>query len=72
MKFNSIKCKVMHFGNKNVGSDYLIDALNTEKRIDLEVSECKRSLGVFLSSVLKWSKHVSNVASKENKELGCC
>ena len=37
---------------------------------DLKVSECERDLRVFVSSDIKWSKHVSNKASKANKVLG--
>ena len=40
------------------------DDLSTKLRINLEVSECERDL---VSSDLKWSKHVSNIASKANK-----
>ena len=43
----------MHFGNINLGFDYIIDNLSTEQRIDLEVSECEKGLGVFVSSDLK-------------------
>ena len=53
MKLNSNKCKVTHFGNKNVKSVYFIDDLSAEKRIKLETSECERDLGVLVSSYLK-------------------
>ena len=42
MKLNSSKCKLMHFGNKNVELDYFIDGLSTEQRINLQASECER------------------------------
>ena len=66
MKLNSSKCKVKHFGYRNVGSNYFIDDLSTEQRIDLEVSESDLS---FRTTELKWSKHVSNIGSKGNKGL---
>ena len=70
MKLNSSKCKVIHFGNKNLRSEYSIDDLTTEQRIKLDVSECERDMGVLVSSDLKWSKHVANIASRANKVLG--
>ena len=39
------------------------------KKINLEVSECERDLEVFVSSGLKCSKRVSNIASKANRVL---
>ena len=60
----------MHFGNENVGSDFFIDDLSTEQKIDLEVSKCELDLGVFVSSNLQWNKHVSNVAPKVMKIFG--
>ena len=60
----------MHFGNKNIGSDFFIEDLSTEQRIGLEVSECGRDLGVFVLLDLKEHKHVSNIASKASKVLG--
>ena len=50
MKLNSRKFKVMHFGNKYIESDFFIDDLSTEKIINLEVTECERDLGFFVSS----------------------
>ena len=70
MKLNSNKCKVMQFGNKNARPVYFIYDLSTGQRIYLEVSECKRDLGVIVSLDLIWNKHASNIASKANKVLG--
>ena len=70
MKLNSNKCRVMHFGNKNARYDYSLDDLSTGQRISLEVSECERDLGVFVSSDFKWLIHVLNISLKTNKISG--
>ena len=59
-----------YFGNKNLRSVYFIDDPTTLQRIKLDVSECERDLRVLVSSDLKSSKHVANIASQVNKELG--
>ena len=60
----------MHFGNKNLRSKYSIDDPITKQRNKLDVLEYERDLAVFISSDLKWSKHVANIALKMNKVLG--
>ena len=67
MKLNSSKCKVLHFGNKNVESVYFIDDLSTEQIVTYQTSVCERYLGVFVSSHFKWNTHVSNKTSMANK-----
>ena len=49
MMFNVKKCKVMHFGSKNPGSNYVMNGLSLEK-VHIE-----RDLGVLISDVLKVS-----------------
>ena len=70
MRRYSNKCKDMHFGNKNLRSEYSIDNLFSEQRIELDESECKRDMGVFVSSDLKLKKNEVNIVSIANKVLG--
>ena len=70
MKLNSSIFKAIHFGNRNLRSEYFIDNLTTEQRIKFDLLECERDLRVFVSSDLKWNKYVANVASRVNKVLG--
>ena len=72
MKLNSNDCKVMHFGNKNVWSDYFIDDLSIVQIIDSADSRLsyQKVLEVFVSEDFKCSKHLSKIAPKESKILG--
>ena len=51
MSLNTTKCKVMHIGRSNIGSDYSIeDSAGT--RITLAKSTSERDLGVEISKDL--------------------
>ena len=64
MLFNVEKCKVMHFGRRNVGYNYHLDS----KSLD-EVSE-EKDLGVTITCDLKASQQCTHAYSKANRILG--
>ena len=58
MSFNYDKCKVMHFGSKNVEQEYTIElGMGKEPHI-IEKSLVERDLGLMVSSDLKWITQV--------------
>ena len=64
MMFNVQKCKVMHFGSKNPGSNYVMNGLSLEK-VHIE-----RDLGVLISDDLKVSGQCCQAYLKANRMLG--
>ena len=64
LKFNELKCKVMHIGRNNPRNDYKIGDVILEK-----VSE-ERDLGVYLSDDLKPSLQCVEAAKKASSALG--
>ena len=64
LKFNSQKCKVMHFGHSNPKNAY---SLNQNL---LEISTEEKDLGVHVSDSFKFSNHISKIAAKANSILG--
>ena len=64
IKFNSLKCKVMHFGKTNSMYKYKIDD------VILEEVKVEKDLGVFISNNVDWSHHIVNAINKANKQLG--
>ena len=69
MSLNTTKCKVMHIGRSNIGSDYNIeDSVST--RITLAKSTSERDLGVEISKDLKPYNQICKAASTANRVLG--
>ena len=64
IKFNALKCKVMHFGKTNTKYKYKID------NVVLEEVSVEKDLGIFISNNLDWSHHVNYAINKANKQLG--
>ena len=63
LKFNTDKCKIMHFGIKNPKCEYkLNDQVLSETLLE-------RDLGVLISNDLKWEKQVKVAAARANRVL---
>ena len=64
IEFNVSKCKIMHFGKRNIGYKY---SMNGHA---LEEVATEKDLGVTFSSDLKSATHCKEVYSKANRMLG--
>jgi len=64
LSFNLQKCKVIHFGFKNVNYAYKMDDT------DLQSVVREKDLGVVVDNELKFSDHVRSVVAKANSRLG--
>ena len=64
LKFNTAKCKVLHFDmNNNPCNEYILDGSI------LEVVESERDLGLVISKDLKWDEHVKSSLCKANQMI---
>jgi ribonuclease P/MRP protein subunit RPP40 len=64
IKFNSLKCKVMHFGKSNPKYKYKND------EVILEEVNVEKDLGIFISNDMNWNHHINYAINKANKQLG--
>ena len=68
MFFNAPKCKVLRIGYNAINYDYHMMDKNGQ-RVKLEVSKQEKDLGVTVSSDLKPSAHIANIALSAQRVL---
>ena len=69
LKFNTSKCKVMHFGN-DISNSYTMLDFNDQKRKKLEFITEEKDLGVIIDHKLNFSSHIVTQVKKANKMMG--
>ena len=68
LKFNTSKCKVMHFGN-DISNSYTMLDFNNQKRKKLEFIAEEKD-GVIIDHKLNFSSHTVTQVKKTNKMMG--
>ena len=64
MYFHPKKCKVVHFGHKNIEHQYTIG------KDSIAPTNFEKDLGIIISDDLKWSRHVDKCVNKANRMTG--
>ena len=70
LEFNSSKCKVLHFGNKNQKHIYIMQNQITGQREPLVAVTEERDLGVIVDCQLKFQSHTEKIVASANHALG--
>ena len=68
LKFNTSKCKVMHFGN-DISNSYTMLDFNDQKRKNLEFITEEKDLEVIIDHKLNFSSHIVTQVKKANKMM---
>ena len=68
MIFHPQKCKCMHLGNNNPGSQYTMST--SEGQHTLEAVDEQKDLGVIIDRKLTFSSHIHTQINKANRILG--
>ena len=69
LKFNTLKCKVMHFGN-DISNSYTMLDFNNQKLKKLEFITKEKDLGVIIDRKLNFSSGIVTQVKKANKMMG--
>ena len=70
--FNEKKCKLLHIGRTNEKHTYHLQKSTEdgETKVDLEITELEKDLGVHVDPKLNFSDHTQQVVSKGNSKIG--
>lgn len=66
LPFNEGKCKVVHYGKKNLHLNYKLSLDGP----NIEVCHSEKDLGVTFDDQLNFSQHVDRIAAAGNKKMG--
>ena len=64
LKFNPMKCSVLHFGSANIKNDYKIHDKSILKK------SLEKDFGVLFPVNLKFDEHIDNIVKQANRQLG--
>ena len=62
--FSTLKCKVLHGGNKNTGNDYFMEQDNN--KVKIQECDTEMDLGVTFDGKLNFNTHIEAVINKAN------
>ena len=69
LRFNPDKCKVLHLGQSNRRAKYNMST-TTGNQIELQSTDLKKDLGVWIDPSLTFCSHCESQAGKANRTLG--
>jgi hypothetical protein len=70
LHFNSKKCKVIHYGKKNINKPYDIYNPCTHNNENLSVETEEKDLGILFTNDLNFDKHITQCINKANRMMG--
>ena len=70
LRFNAIRCKVLHIGSTNQHYKYSMESIVGTVQLEETELDHEKDLGVHIDPELKFSKHVERQVNKANRILG--
>lgn len=68
MSFHPAKCKVLRIGGNHPDFEYTMQGTNG--RVQLEIVDKEKDLGIITDSQLKFKEHISTIVSKAKQRVG--
>ena len=64
LRFNSIKCKVLHFGKNNLQYEYFMKMHDIVHKLNITLAE--KDLGVTMDPSLNFDVHINDIVKRAN------